>query len=291
MPLVCRPGNAHRNVRRLVDDRLRGGDPQTNGVNTCPVAMSRAARSASPCRAWGCASWAASAANVGIPLRRRFSASGSPPARARLRLARAAARASLSGTSGKPQSPSSRRRPRMTSRCTQLRVPDGCTTTEAPDVMWGTDATATHTAQDGLVTVFRHRGSLRLGGHRPPRRQARRPLRGTRTHPAGRPPLLRGPHPQRRPRPQRPARSRLPVHEPPLPARTRLPRYQGQPRLRPRTRGNGVAERFIRTLKEQLLRVRDFDSLEDLNTALQEWSVPPGEWRIIPEDHTGRERL
>ena len=69
----------------------------------------------------------AAAAKVGMLLRRRFSASGSPPARASLRLASAAARASLSGTSGKPPSPSSRRLPRMTSRCTQLRVPVGCT--------------------------------------------------------------------------------------------------------------------------------------------------------------------
>ena len=35
--------------------------------------------------------------------------------------------------------------------------------------------------------------------------------------------------------------------------------------------GNGVAERFVRTLEEQLLRVRDFDSVEELNAALQEW--------------------
>ena len=70
--------------------------------------------------------WAA-AAKDGMLLRRRFSARGSPPARASLRLARAAARASLSGTSGKPPNPSSQRRPRITSCCTQLRVPVGCT--------------------------------------------------------------------------------------------------------------------------------------------------------------------
>ena len=55
----------------------------------------------------------AAAAKVGMLWRRPFSACGSPPARASLRLARARARASLSGTSGKPPSPSSRRRPRM----------------------------------------------------------------------------------------------------------------------------------------------------------------------------------
>ena len=35
--------------------------------------------------------------------------------------------------------------------------------------------------------------------------------------------------------------------------------------------GNGVAERFIRTLKEQLLRVRTFDTVEELRQALLEF--------------------
>ncbi len=35
--------------------------------------------------------------------------------------------------------------------------------------------------------------------------------------------------------------------------------------------GNGCAERFIRTLKENLLWVRTFDSIEDLRQALLEF--------------------
>ena len=35
--------------------------------------------------------------------------------------------------------------------------------------------------------------------------------------------------------------------------------------------GNGVAERFIRTLKEQLLWVRTFETVEELRQALQEF--------------------
>mgnify|MGYP003385048268 CR=1 FL=1 len=35
--------------------------------------------------------------------------------------------------------------------------------------------------------------------------------------------------------------------------------------------GNGVAERFIRTLKEQLLWVRTFQTIEDLRYALHDW--------------------
>lgn len=35
--------------------------------------------------------------------------------------------------------------------------------------------------------------------------------------------------------------------------------------------GNGVAERFIRTLKEQLLWVQTFQTVEDLRRALHDW--------------------
>ena len=36
--------------------------------------------------------------------------------------------------------------------------------------------------------------------------------------------------------------------------------------------GNGVAERFIRTLKENLLWVRTFDTIEELRAALVEFA-------------------
>ena len=39
-------------------------------------------------------------------------------------------------------------------------------------------------------------------------------------------------------------------------------------RLRARPEGNGCAERFIRTLKENLLWVQNFDTIEDLRQAL-----------------------
>lgn len=35
--------------------------------------------------------------------------------------------------------------------------------------------------------------------------------------------------------------------------------------------GNGVGERFIRTLKEQVLWVRTFRTVEDLRRALHDW--------------------
>ena len=64
--------------------------------------------------------------------------------------------------------------------------------------------------------------------------------------------------------------------------------------LRARTRepeGNGVAERFIRTLKENLLWVRTFDTIEELRAALVEfarhynetWLVARHGYRTQPE--------
>ena len=45
--------------------------------------------------------------------------------------------------------------------------------------------------------------------------------------------------------------------------------------------GNGVAERFIRTLKEQLLWVRTFRTVEDLRVALQTWLVTYNEQWLV----------
>ena len=68
-----------------------------------------------PARFCSTTRWAASA-NVGMPTNRRFSAKGSPPARASLRLASVCSRASASDTSSTLPSPSSRLRPPITSR-------------------------------------------------------------------------------------------------------------------------------------------------------------------------------
>jgi transposase InsO family protein len=46
--------------------------------------------------------------------------------------------------------------------------------------------------------------------------------------------------------------------------------------------GNGVAERFIRTLKENLLWVRTFDTIEDLRAALVEFATRYNEnWLVV----------
>ena len=114
-----------------------------------------------------------------------------------------------------------------------------------------------------------------LGSHRPPRRQAR-PTASRHSNPSCRASAdtSAAPHPTA----ARGLRLRhdhgSQIHEPPLPARTRLPRHPRQPRLRPRTRGQRASPNASsRTLKEQLLWVRDFDSVEELNAALQKWLV------------------
>lgn len=45
--------------------------------------------------------------------------------------------------------------------------------------------------------------------------------------------------------------------------------------------GNGVAERFIRTLKEQLLWVQTFRTVEELRHALQSWLVTYNEQWVV----------
>ncbi len=50
--------------------------------------------------------------------------------------------------------------------------------------------------------------------------------------------------------------------------------------------GNGRAERFIRTLKEKLLRVRTFDTIEELQAALQKFKEDYNEeWPIQRHGH------
>ena len=65
-------------------------------------------------------------------------------------------------------------------------------------------------------------------------------------------------------------RPRTELHVRRLPKPDRLPWHRGLAVLRPPAQGNGVAERFIRTPKENLLWVRHFETIEELRLA------PPG---------------
>ena len=86
---------------------------------------------------------------------------------------------------------------------------------------------------------------------------------------------------------QPPTRPRLPIHEPAFSAGNRLSRYPASPSFVREPQGNGIAERFIRTLKEQLLWIRDFDTVEELNQALQEWRILYNE-RWLAQRHRHR---
>ena len=166
------------------------------------------------------------------------------------------------------------------------RVHDGTITTEVPDVMWGTDATATHTVHDGPVTVFvavDHCASEAIGLHaarRADRFEALEPVRqGVRRHFGGPAPdaarglSLRHDHGSQ-------YMSRHFQQEIGFLGIRASPSFVREPQ------GNGVAERFIRTLKEQLLWIRDFDTVEELNQALQEWRILYNERWLAPAPPT-----
>jgi putative transposase len=145
---------------------------------------------------------------------------------------------------------------------------DGTITTEAPDQMWGMDATSCLTRQEGTATVFvvvDHCASECIGVH------AAKP--GTRFEAVE--PLRQG------------VRAIFGSYEEGIAAGLQARHDHGSqyvsdyfqdeltflgitasPAFVREPEGNGVAERFIRTLKEQLLWVRSFATVEELRVAL-----------------------
>ena len=144
---------------------------------------------------------------------------------------------------------------------------DGTITTETPDVMWGTDMTTTVTGGEGTAGVFvavDHCNRV----HRSACGQARNPLRGLGAHPPGCPRTLRRYRRRCRPR----ARLR---HDhgsnylaDDFQQEVAFFGIDSSPSFVREPEGNGVAERFIRTLKENLLWVRSFETIEELRLAL-----------------------
>jgi transposase InsO family protein len=148
---------------------------------------------------------------------------------------------------------------------------DGTITTERPDQMWGMDATSCLTRHEGSATVFvvvDHCASECIGLH------AAKP--GTRFEAIE--PLRQG------------IRALFGRYEPGIAAGLLARHDHGSqyvsdyfqdelkflgitssPAFVREPEGNGVAERFIRTLKEQLLWVRTFDTVEELRLALLEF--------------------
>lgn len=148
---------------------------------------------------------------------------------------------------------------------------DGTLIPEAPNRMWGTDATQVWTRQDGMATVFvaiDHFVGDVVGIHaaRPGTRfEALEPVyQGVREHfgllaeGIAEGLTLRHDHgPQYMSHHFREEIAFLGIES--SPSFVRAPE------------GNGVAERFIRTLKEQLLWVQTFDTVEALRRALLEF--------------------
>ena len=139
---------------------------------------------------------------------------------------------------------------------------DGTITTEAPDVMWGTDMTATVTVAEGPAFVFvavDHCTAECIGLHaakRGTRFEALEPIRqGIRERFGGiGEGVARG--------------LRLRHLADDFQQEVAFFGIESSPSFVREPEGNGVAERFIRTLKENLLWVRSFATIEELRLAL-----------------------
>ena len=147
-------------------------------------------------------------------------------------------------------------------------VHNGTITTETPDVMWGTDMTATVTVGEGAACVFvavDHCTTECIGLHaakRGNRFEALEPLRqgvrerfGGISDGAARGLRLRHDH----------GSNYLAAD---FQQEIAFFGIESSPSFVRAPEGNGVAERFIRTLKENLLWVRSFETIEDLRLAL-----------------------
>jgi transposase InsO family protein len=150
------------------------------------------------------------------------------------------------------------------------RAHDGTIIPDAVDLMWGTDLTTTLTGQ-GQVSVFvavDHHSAECVGIHaalRATRFEALEPLRqGVRRHfgafakDIARGLVLRHDH-----------GSQYMADD--FQKELRFLGIDSSPAFVRAPEGNGCAERFIRTLKENLLWVRTFDTVEDLRVALLEF--------------------
>jgi transposase InsO family protein len=152
-----------------------------------------------------------------------------------------------------------------------LKAHDGTIITERPDEMWGTDATTTVTAEEGQVFVsvaVDHYTGACIGLHASlsgNRFEALEPIRqGVREHFDG---FDQG------------IAAGLAIHHDHGSAymsddfQAELPFFGmiSSPSFVREPEGNGVAERFIRTLKENLLWVRTITTLAELVEALREF--------------------
>src|SRR5438477_8079296 len=101
-----------------------------------------------------------------------------------------------------------------------------------------------------------------------PCRPARHPLRGARTDPSRCASAFRWLRQGPRTRPLSPSRPRIAIHVRRVQKELEFLGIESSPAFVRAPEGNGCAERFIRTLKENLLWVRTFETVEELRQAL-----------------------
>jgi putative transposase len=155
--------------------------------------------------------------------------------------------------------------------CPAGRAHDGTITTAAVDVMWGTDMTETVTLTEGRARVFvavDHCSGECVGSHAAAsgnRFEALEPIRqGVLRHfdgldrNAAKGLALRHDHGSN-------------YLSGDFQSGIRFLGIESSPSFIREPEGNGVAERFIRTLKENFLRVRSFETIEELRRGLQDF--------------------
>lgn len=163
---------------------------------------------------------------------------------------------------------------------------DGTITTDRPDQMWGMDATSGLTRREGTATLFvvvDHCAAECIGIH------AAKP--GTRFEALE--PLRQGVHAVFGGYAAGGATGLQARHDhgsqymsDAFQAELRFLGIESSPAFVREPEGNGVAERFIRTLKEQVLWVRAFDTVEDLRLALLEFKARYNrEWLMERHGH------
>ena len=156
--------------------------------------------------------------------------------------------------------------------CLKAKVHDGTIVTDRVDAMWGTDMTETVTVDDGVARVFvavDHANSELVGVHAAKsgnRFEALEPIRqGVLRHFGAIGPgvaaglKLRHDHGSN-------------YMSDDFQSEIAFFGIESSPSFVREPEGNGVAERFIRTLKENLLWVRTFDTIEQLRTALHDFA-------------------
>ncbi len=163
---------------------------------------------------------------------------------------------------------------------------DGTITTNQPDEMWGTDATATLTREEGTAFVFiavDHCTSECIGIHASrsgSRHEALEPIRqgvrasfGRFDQNAARGLFVRHDH-----------GSQYMSHD--FQQELRFLGIRSTPAFVAEPECNGVAERFIRTLKEQLLWIQTFDTIEELRLELLAFKKRYNDqWLVQKHDH------